>query len=225
MENKNVILAIVLSAAIMIVWMVFVQGPQMERQQAAQQAQLEAQKAQQPAAPQPGQQTAPQDGDRKVVSREEALAQSARVSIDSPRLKGSINLKGARLDDLVLKDYRVTVEPTSPNVVLLSPKDSQDGYFANLYWNADSTDIRVPTGDTVWEADGTALSPDKPVTLTWNNGQGLTFTRKFEIDFELHVHDHGHRCQCQFTAGGARPQRSRCALRHAGACQSDIRAA
>lgn len=180
MENKNVILAIALSVAIMIAWFYFVQGPQVERQQAAQQAQLEAQKAQQPAA-QPGQ-PAQQDAGRTVVSREEALALSARVSIDNPRLKGSINLKGARLDDLVLKGYRVTVEPTSANVVLLSPKDSKDGYFANLYWISDSTDVGVPTGDTVWEANGTSLSPDKPVTLTWENRQGLTFTRKFEID-------------------------------------------
>lgn len=181
MENKNVLLAIVLSAAIIIGWTVFVQGPMMEKQQAQQEAQQAAQQTQQPAA-QPGQPAAPEDAGRKVVSREEALKESPRVSIDSPRLKGSINLKGARLDDLVLKDYRVTVEPTSANVVLLSPKDSKDGYFANLYWIADSTDIRVPTGDTVWEANGTSLSPDKPVTLAWDNGQGLTFTRKFEID-------------------------------------------
>jgi YidC/Oxa1 family membrane protein insertase len=180
MENKNVILAIVLSAAIMIAWTVFVQGPQMEKQQAAQQTQLEAQQAQQ--APQPAGQTAQQDAGRTVVSREEALAQSARVSIDNPRLKGSINLKGARLDDLILKNYRETVEPTSPNIVLLSPRETQHGYYADIGWFSEAKDIKLPDKDTVWQADGTALAPGKPVTLTWDNGQGLTFARKFEVD-------------------------------------------
>ena len=110
MENKNVLLAIVLSAAILIIWTVFIQPrflPQpTPQQQAAQQAQPQQQ----------AQQAAQQEAGRTVVNREEALAQSARVSIDNPRLKGSINLKGARLDDLILKDYRETVDPTSPNI-------------------------------------------------------------------------------------------------------------
>jgi YidC/Oxa1 family membrane protein insertase len=180
MENKNVILAIVLSAAIIIAWTVFVQGPQVERQQAQLQQQA-AQQAQQPAA-QPGQQAAPQDTGRKVVSREEALKESAHVTIDNPRIKGSINLKGARLDDLVLKEYRETVEPTSPNIVLLSPRESEHGYYADIGWFSEATDITLPDKDTLWQADGTALEPGKPVTLTWDNGQGLTFARKFEVD-------------------------------------------
>src|SRR5512145_230134 len=182
MENKNVLIAIVLSAAIIILWTVFVQGPMLEKQQATQQAQQAAQQAQQPAAQQPGQQTAPQDAGRTVVSREEALAQSSRVSIDNPRLKGSINLKGARLDDLVLKDYRETVERTSPNIVLLSPRETEHGYYADIGWFSEAKDIKLPDKDTVWRADSTALAPGKPVTLTWDNGQGLTFARKFEID-------------------------------------------
>jgi YidC/Oxa1 family membrane protein insertase len=182
MENKNVLLAIALSAAIIILWTIFVQGPHMAAQQAQTEAQQAAQQAQQPAAQQPGQQAAPQDTGRKVVSREDALKESPRVSIDSPRLKGSINLKGSRIDDLVLKDYRETVEPTSPNIVLLSPRDSEHGYYADFGWSSESKDIKLPDKDTVWQADSTALSPGKPVTLTWDNGQGLTFARKFEID-------------------------------------------
>ena len=180
MENKNVLIAIVLSAAIIILWTVFVQGPMMEKQQASQQAQLEAQQAQQPQ--QPAAQPTQQDGGRTVVSREEALAQSARVSIDNPRLKGSINLKGARLDDLVLKDYRETVEPTSPNIVLLSPRETQHGYYADIGWFSEAKDIKLPDKDTVWQADNTALAPGKPATLTWDNGQGLAFARRFEVD-------------------------------------------
>ena len=175
MENKNVILAIVLSAAILIAWTLLQAHffPQPMPQQAAQQAQ----QAQQPAG-----QPAQQDADRTVVSREEALAQSARVSIDNPRLKGSINLKGARLDDLILKDYRETVDPTSPNIVLLSPRETQHAYYADIGWFREAKDIKLPDKDTVWQADSTALAPGKPVTLTWDNGQGLTFTRKVEVD-------------------------------------------
>src|SRR4249920_2699893 len=101
MENKNLLIAIALSAAIIIVWTVFVQGPHMAAQQAQQQAQQATQPAQ-PAQPaQPGQQAAPQDAGRKVVSRDEALKESPRVAIDNPRLKGSIALKGSRIDDLI----------------------------------------------------------------------------------------------------------------------------
>jgi YidC/Oxa1 family membrane protein insertase len=177
MEQKNLIIAIALSALILIGWTVFIEGPHMAAQQAQQQAAQQAQPAQQPA-----QQATPQDTGRKTLPREEALKESPRIAIDTPRLKGSIALKGSRIDDLVLKEYRETVDPNSPNVVLLSPLDSQDAYFANLYWNADNTRVSVPTGDTVWQADSDTLSPGKPVTLTWNNNQGLTFARKFEVD-------------------------------------------
>jgi len=183
-NNKNVLIAIVLSAAIIIAWTLFVQGPHMAKQQAqqeAQQAAQQTQQAQQPAAQQPGQQAAaPQDTGRKVLSHEEALKEGPRVAIDSPRLKGSINLKGARLDDLVLKDYRETVEPASPNIVLLSPLNTEHAYYADLGWTGQG--IATPDKDTVWQADGTALAPGKPVTLTWDNGQGLAFSRKFELD-------------------------------------------
>jgi YidC/Oxa1 family membrane protein insertase len=183
-NNKNVLIAIVLSAAIIIAWTLFVQGPHMAKQQAqqeAQQAAQQTQQAQQPAAQQPGQQAAaPQDTGRKVLSHEEALKEGPRVAIDSPRLTGSINLKGARLDDLVLKDYRETVEPASPNIVLLSPLNTEHAYYADLGWTGQG--VATPDKDTVWQADGTALAPDKPVTLTWDNGQGLAFARKFELD-------------------------------------------
>jgi len=180
MENKNLLIAIVLSAAIIIAWTFLVQGPHMAAQQAQQQAQQAAQPAQ--TAPQPGQQAAPQDAGRKIVSREEALKESPRVTIDSPRLKGSIALKGGRIDDLVLKDYRETVEPTSPNIVLLSPANTEHGYFTDFGWLSEGGNVALPGTETTWQPDATGLSPGKTVTLTWDNGQGLTFVRKFELD-------------------------------------------
>jgi YidC/Oxa1 family membrane protein insertase len=183
MEQKNLWIAIALSTVIMIGWMFLVQVPQ--QQQAAQQAQQQAaqQSATQPAQPASGE-TAPADGERKVVARDEALKQSPRVAIDSPRLKGSINLKGGRIDDLVLKDYRETVEPTSPNIVLLSPRDTEHGYYADFGWSPVGKNVAVPKSDTVWQAGGDKIAPGNPVTLTWDNGQGLTFARTFEIDHE-----------------------------------------
>ncbi len=175
MENKNVILAIVLSAAIIIGW-TFLQAHFFPAPTPQQQA---AQQVEQPAAQQ---QQAGQDTGRKVVSREEALKESPRVAIDTPRLSGSIALKGSRIDDLILKDYRETVEPTSPNIVLLSPRDAEHAYYADFGWSSEAKDVDLPKSDTVWQADGTSLSPNHPVTLTWTNSQGLTFARKFEID-------------------------------------------
>jgi YidC/Oxa1 family membrane protein insertase len=177
MENKNLILAIVLSAVIMIGWMVFIEprfAPQPSpQQQAAQTAQTGGQPADAGAA-------APQDTGRKVVTREQALTESPRVAIDTPRLSGSIALKGSRLDDLVLKEYRETVDPTSANIVLLSPLNSEHAYYADFGWLG--TGVATPSSESEWTADSQSLSPGKPVTLTWDNGQGLTFTRKFEVD-------------------------------------------
>src|SRR5512144_2464567 len=104
MENKNLFIAIALSAVILIVWTLFIEGPRTAAKQAQQQAQQAAQQTAQPqqAGQQPAQQAAPQDTGRKIVSRDEALAESPRVAIDTPSLKGSIALKGSRIDDLVL---------------------------------------------------------------------------------------------------------------------------
>jgi len=176
MENKNVILAIVLSAAIIIGW-TFLQAyffpaptsKQTQQQQPEQQVEQPAQQA-------------TQDTGRKVVSREEALKESPRVAIDTPRLKGSIALKGSRIDDLVLNGYRETADPSSPNITLLSPLNSASAYYTDVNWSSTDTNLALPDADTVWTADGDALSPGKPITMTWNNGQGLTFARKFEID-------------------------------------------
>jgi len=189
MEQRNLVIAIILSVVIMVGWIVFIENPRTTAQQEALQQQLAAQQAQQAAqATQPaqaGQQAAaPQDAGRKTLSRAEALKESPRVTIDTQRLSGSIALRGSRIDDLVLKGYRETVDPKSPDVVLLSPFNAEHAYYADFGW-AGATGVALPTSETVWRADGAALSPGKPVTLTWDNGQGLTFARKFEIDADF----------------------------------------
>jgi YidC/Oxa1 family membrane protein insertase len=113
--------------------------------------------------------------DRAVVLRE-----TPRVTINTPRVQGSINLKGARIDDLVLLDHRETIAKNSPPVRLLSPGGTTDAYFASFGWSG--SNVALPGGDTVWTADATTLTPAKPVTLTWDNGQGQRFAIRLAID-------------------------------------------
>ena len=115
------------------------------------------------------------------TDRETALAQTARVKIDSPRIKGSIALKGGRIDDVVLVDYHTTVEESSPNIVLLSPAGTREAYYADFGWLA-AGGVTVPGPETVWEADSDTLTPDRPVTLTWENDQGLRFSQTIALD-------------------------------------------
>ncbi len=117
-----------------------------------------------------------------VETREAALEEQPRVKIATPRLHGSIDLLGARLDDLTLANYHETVDPKSPEVELLSPPGTQDPYLAEFGWVAGSPDVKVPGPQTRWTASGGTLTPTNPVTLTWDNGQGLVFTRVISVD-------------------------------------------
>jgi YidC/Oxa1 family membrane protein insertase len=117
-----------------------------------------------------------------LQSRATALAEQPRVKIETPRLHGSIDLSGARLDDLTLANYQETVDPKSPEVELLSPPGTQDPYLAEFGWVAGSSDIKVPGPQTRWTASGGPLTPTNPVTLTWDNGQGLLFIRTVSVD-------------------------------------------
>ncbi|MXN66386.1 membrane protein insertase YidC [Stappia sp. GBMRC 2046] len=192
-ENRNTILAIVLSLIVLLGWQYFVAQPRIERERQVAQQQTEEQAAQTPAgaqAPAPatsdGQATAPSAGGEAVpaANRDTALAANSRVTIDTPRVSGSINLTGGRIDDLRLKDYHETVDPESPTIVLFSPKGSPRPYYADYGWVADQgTEVTLPGPDTVWSApDGAELSPSSPVTLTWDNGEGLVFKRTIAID-------------------------------------------
>ena len=107
-------------------------------------------------------------------------AEAARIAIETPRLEGSVNLRGARIDDLVLLDYREEIEEDSPPIRLLSPDDTGQAYFAHFGWAGEG--VEMPTGDTVWQADGERLAPDSPVTLSWRNGTGQLFEIELQVD-------------------------------------------
>jgi YidC/Oxa1 family membrane protein insertase len=196
-NQKNLLLAIILSVAVLLGWQVFYAGPKMKEEQerrARQQATQTQQTQQTSPAGQPGSATqSPGQAPAMpgtaapgitTVTRDAALKGSPRLAIDTPSLMGSIALKGGRIDDLVLVKYREQVSPTSPNVVLFSPADSPDPYFAEYGWVAASgTTAALPDRDTLWRADaGSKLTPDKPVTLSWDNGQGLVFRRTIAVD-------------------------------------------
>ena len=113
--------------------------------------------------------------DRKIV-----LGESPRVRINTPSMQGSINLKGARIDDLILTRYKETVAKGSPPIRLLSPSGAPSAYFAGFSWGDNG--LKPPAGDTVWRATGDELAPDKPVTLDAANAQGQRFRIELSVD-------------------------------------------
>ena len=200
-DQKNTILAIVLSALVLIVWQVFYGVPHMDKQKQIQQQQAQERSQQPPAIPQqtPGAsepQSPPAPGavpqapsqaggvPAQTMTRDAALAASPRVRIDTPSLSGSISLKGARIDDLSLVKYRETVDPNSPPIVLLAPSGSAHPFYAEFGWSAPSgASVKLPTSDTLWQQQGSgALSVGHPVTLVYDNGEGLQFRRTIAVD-------------------------------------------
>jgi YidC/Oxa1 family membrane protein insertase len=129
------------------------------------------------ATPTPGTAAAPTS-----ETREQALAEQPRVKIDAPRLHGSVALTGGRIDDLTLANYHETPDPRSPEVVLLWPTGTKDPYFAEFGWVAGTPGIKVPGSDARWTASDGKLTSKTPLTLTWDNGAGLVFTRTISVD-------------------------------------------
>jgi len=183
-ENRNLIIAALLSAIVLFGWEYFVGLPQMQKERAHQaqlhHAQTEAKPQAAPNAPASVPQTGPGS-----LSRADALkASGARIAIDTPSLDGSLLLKGTRFDDLRLKKYRETTDPKSPEIVLFSPIGTAYPYYAIYGWvAAPGSAVRTPDDSSTWKlASGTTLTPTSPITLTWDNGQGLVFTRTISVD-------------------------------------------
>ncbi|MBN9599051.1 MAG: membrane protein insertase YidC [Afipia sp.] len=195
-DNRNTIIAVILSGIVLLAWQYFYNMPEMERQRAAQLAQKAQTETTAPAqpgaagtptpAPTPGQ--APQaSGANQTVTvqdRPTAIAATPRVKIDAPSIIGSISLKGARIDDVALVKYRETVDPKSPPVELFSPTGSKEPYYAEFgFVPAAGSTVKLPDQNTLWKQDGAnALTPTTPVVLTYDNGEGLTFKRTISID-------------------------------------------
>ena len=191
-DNKNTILAIVLSALVLLGWQYFFAVPQ----EKARQEQLQAQQQKQnvpapgqpsPAQPQaqsqvPGQPSAPSSA--TPVDRKAALANSPRIPVATDTLQGSVALKGGRIDDLALVKFRETTDPKSPPIVLLSPSGTGDPFYAEFGWTgAAGANVKLPTSETIWKQVGSGgLGVGRPVTLTYDNGEGLEFRRTITVD-------------------------------------------
>lgn len=191
MEQKNLLMAIVLSVTIMLGWQFYIE------QTAPPPSDKTAEQSQTPLAPgissggtpdatlapsapgTPGQTGGPPSQLQERVNRRSAQA-VPRIKIVSPRVTGSLSLVGARFDDLTLEDYRETIEPNSEKVTLLKPFGTDNSYYAYYGWV--SADTQVPPLDAKWAANHNELSPNAPVTLSWTNKDGVVFQQIIALD-------------------------------------------
>lgn len=173
-DNRNVLLAIALSLLVLLGW-----GYVSQRWMPANPPATKVVNGKQVPAPQPqASPGAPSAGAVRDIKA--VLPTTPRVAIATPRLAGSINLKGARIDDLTLTTHREGIGANSPPVRLLSPSGTKDAYFAGFGWTGQGA--ALPGEGTVWTASGNALTPQTPVTLSWDNGQGQVFRIQFAVD-------------------------------------------
>ena len=201
MEQRNLLLAIVFSVAVLLGYQFLFEQPRIERERAAQQAAEAERRAAgetvEPAAPTAPPPTASESGPvlpgvpggtaglpraPGVASPAAPAASEPRAQILSSRLRGSLSLRGARFDDLLLTDYRETIEEDSAQITLFAPPGSASPYFAQFGWIATDSDIATPSAETLWSSTKTTIEPDQPLTLTWNNGAGLVFTQEITLD-------------------------------------------
>ena len=192
-EQRNLILAVAFSISILLAFQYFYEMPRLERlkrQQATEQIQPLAPAelgAQAPPAlgagapPVPGAAMPPASVAETL--RQAALEKGRRVPIRSARLHGSILLDGGRIDDLTLADYRATPDPQSPEIVLLSAGGVPEPYYAEFGWvAAPGTSPKLPDSKSEWRTEDEALTPESPLKMTWDNGEGLRFTRTISLD-------------------------------------------
>jgi YidC/Oxa1 family membrane protein insertase len=180
MENRNVIIAVILSTAILIGWSMYFENPnEAQKKKLEIQGKTETQtNIQKPETPQTA-----KANPTKAISRGDALKEGDRVLIENSNLSGSISLRGALIDDIILKNYREALDKNSKAIVLLSPKKSDEGYFIESGWATVKADVKVPDNNSIWQIrDGKKLTPSSPVTLEWNNREGVVFSKKIEVD-------------------------------------------
>lgn len=183
-ENKNLLMAVVLSLGVFIGfnYLSSIMNPEKTSE-----ASVIAPASQQTTLGVAASSPAPSQGVEEQVElpRSQALLKSERIKVETPSINGSINLVGARFDDVSLVKYHETTDPKSPEITLLSPRHSHHAYFVDFGWLS-GAGIPVPNDTTLWKSDHHVLSVGKPVTLTWDNGQGCLFVRVISVD-DLYV--------------------------------------
>ena len=185
-ENRNLIMAVALSMIVLLGWQIFVIQPEMEKE-AAEQERIAAEMAQSAAtANDSGQLSASAASGTPAIINNTAPAKAVdtakRIVIDAPLVSGSFSVRGARLDDVILTSYNETLDENSENIHFLKKTSSNTPFFAEFGWSSSDSGQTMPSADSLWSADRDILSPATPVTLTWDNGQGLQFTRRISIN-------------------------------------------
>ncbi|MBV8912611.1 MAG: membrane protein insertase YidC [Acetobacteraceae bacterium] len=175
MDQNRLFLAIAISVAILLGFNFL-----MPRRNAQQVAQQTTQSTPSSATPQPSHDPATPGTQPASVPPPTERRDVPRLQISAPKLQGSINLLGARLDDLVLRDYHEEVSPSSPLVRLLEPRVDPQPYYVQFGWTGEG--VNVPQPDTQWTASVPELTTTHPVTLSWDNGAGLVFQIVLSID-------------------------------------------
>ncbi|MBL6602021.1 MAG: membrane protein insertase YidC [Candidatus Puniceispirillum sp.] len=185
-ENRNLIMAVALSMIVLLGWQIFVIQPEIEKE-AAEQERVAAEMAQSTAnANDSGQPSASAASGTPAIINNTAPAKAVdtakRIVIEAPLVRGSFSVRGARLDDVILTSYNETLDENSENIHFLKKISSDTPFFAEFGWSSSDSGQTMPSADSLWSADRDVLSPATPVTLTWDNGQGLQFTRRISIN-------------------------------------------
>ncbi len=191
MENKNLFLVVALSLLILGGFHYFYERPRAEAmiQEQQQKQSMMQQTAGNGIAPSA---TAPAAPIEKAVA--EVIANDKRIPIETPSLKGSITVRGGRIDDLTLVKYHTEIDPSSLEIVLLAPNNTANPYYAEFGWVSSAVDIDLPGSDTVWHVEGEKLTPNTPIILSWKSASGLLFERIISVDenymFTIHQKVH-----------------------------------
>jgi len=173
MDTKNVVAAISLSAAVIILYSLFFAPPPITKEQLAEKNKTE----QNSDAP-----SLDQKENITEITREEALAQSKRIQFENQNIVGSISLKGAAIDDLTFKQYNVALE-SDEKVKLLSPRNTKDGYLIESGFITTDKNIDIPNSSSVWSVSGNnKLTSQSPIKLSWTNKQGIIFEKEIALD-------------------------------------------
>jgi len=172
MDNKNVFIAIALSMSVLLFWAAFFETPRPAKNVPAQQQKNENIIT-------PNINELPKI---KIVSRDDALKKSKRVKIENDSIIGSLSLEGGMIDDISFKKHKQNLE-NNENVKFLNPADTENGFYVETGWTSINNKIKVPTKKTIWTLEkNTNLSQNQPITLKWNNGEGITFKKEINLD-------------------------------------------
>ncbi len=176
MDNKNVFVAIALSMSVLLFWGAFFETPKKTIDPKNNQK-IEQKSEAGSIAP-----TINQPTIVKNISREDSIKKDKRIKIENSSIEGSINLKGAQIDDISFKNHKQKVEGDK-NIIFLNPAETENGFYIETGWTSVGNKIKIPTKESVWSVKGNnILSENSPIVLQWNNGEGIVFEKKIELD-------------------------------------------